>query len=76
MIFDVMIKDSKATGSVNVYRVHDSKLNGMLRECQDNGRYIIAVIPLFRKRIEQPVRNDIQVPEMGEDVLEEYPEGE
>lgn len=53
MVFDVMIKEveKNAAGKevFNVFRVHDAVLSKYLREVQDKGKYIVSVIPLFRK---------------------------
>ena len=54
MIFDVMIKSGKnAVGKdvFNVYRVRDSALSAYLRKTQDDGQYIVSVIPLFRSKL-------------------------
>jgi len=54
MIFDVMIrekiKNEAGKQIIIVYRIRDTVLSKCLREAQDEGRYIISVIPLFRKR--------------------------
>lgn len=60
MMFDVMVKAGKNTVGkdiFNVYRVHDSTLSSYLRNVQDVGYYIVAVIPLFRKK-EQIIDRD------------------
>jgi hypothetical protein len=60
MVFDVMTRIGKnAAGKdiLNVYRVHDSILSRYLREAQDCGKYIVSVIPLFRKK-EQIIDRD------------------
>lgn len=56
MIFDVMVREGhNADGKaiINVKRVHDSELSAMVRRMQDEGIYILAVIPLFRQRKEE-----------------------
>lgn len=53
MMFDVMTRIGKnvvGKDIVNVYRVHDSTLSKYLRETQDCGKYIVSVIPLFKKK--------------------------
>jgi hypothetical protein len=83
MMFDVMVREGykpsdRPNGSVqviNVYRIHDSGLSRYLRDMQTTGKYIIAVIPLFKKK-EQPVvreqymsdaMNDFdKIPDIGE----------
>jgi len=53
MIFDVIIREGFKGDHkqiINVYRVHDSILSKCLREAQNDGKYIISVIPLFRQK--------------------------
>ena len=53
MMFDVMVKAGKNVAGkdiFNVYRVHDTTLSSYLRNVQDVGYYVVAVIPLFRKK--------------------------
>ena len=53
MIFDVMIREGhKEDGKqiVSVFRIRDKDLSKYLRQQQDCGKYILSVIPLFRKR--------------------------
>jgi len=62
MVFDVMIKEveKNAAGKdvFNVFRVHDAVLSKYVREVQDKGKYIIAVIPLFRPKKKDEVIRD------------------
>lgn len=61
MIFDVIIREGykyseqqkRNVPIINIGRVHDSVLSKYLREVQDAQKYIISVIPLFRKKVEQ-----------------------
>jgi len=60
MMFDVMVKAGKNVAGkdiFNVYRVHDTTLSSYLRNVQDVGYYVVAVIPLFRKK-EQILNRD------------------
>lgn len=53
MIFDVMVRQGfNAVGKqiISVSRIRDSSLNMYLRKVQDEKKYILAVIPLFRKK--------------------------
>jgi hypothetical protein len=59
-MFDVMVKAGKNVAGkdiFNVYRVHDTTLSSYLRNVQDVGYYVVAVIPLFRKK-EQILNRD------------------
>lgn len=77
MVFDVMIKDSVKNSQgkqvVFVYRVNGTALSAYLREAQDNGKYIIAAIPLYPvKRDREEDMNGSHVGELmtGEDIDE------
>lgn len=53
MIFDVMVKSGKNTVGKDTYivcRVRDSFLSEYLRVVQNNGQYIVSVIPLFKQK--------------------------
>lgn len=61
MIFDVMVRqgfNQSQKQIVSVSRIRDISLNLYLRKVQEEGKYIISVIPLFRKK-EQPVIDPI-----------------
>jgi hypothetical protein len=65
MIFDVMIREGFKDGHkqiINVYRVHDAVLSKSLRDAQNDGKFIISVIPLFRHK----EQNKKQVDSIGE----------
>jgi len=63
MVFDVMIREKVKNEAgkqiVIVYRMHDTVLSRCLREAQDEGRYIISVIPLFRSKLKDVVSRPI-----------------
>jgi hypothetical protein len=55
MIFDVMLRtghNAEGKPIIRVYRVHDSKLNEILSDAQDEEYRILSVRPLFKKRPE------------------------
>ena len=73
MMFDVMVKAGKNVAGkdiFNVYRVHDTTLSSYLRNVQDVGYYVVAVIPLFRKKEQilnrDPEESGISVPNISE----------
>lgn len=54
-MFDVMVREGfndKGKQIINVYRWHDTRLSEYLRDVQNNGKFIISVIPLFRHKKE------------------------
>ena len=63
MIFDVIIREG-FTGDhkqiINIYRIHDMILSRCLRDAQNDGKYIISVIPLFRPKIRDVVLKHIE----------------
>jgi len=81
MMFDVMIRESFTSNGkqvISVFRKHDCELSNYLRTVQDSGRYIISVIPLFRKKqdnyLNEPIIDDENKEEMSmsEEEVEEY----
>lgn len=73
MIFDVMVREGfNAVGKqiISVLRIRDISLNVYLRKVQDEKKYIIAVIPLFRKR-EEVVKRYINESIVGDEEGEE-----
>lgn len=56
MIFDVMVREGfneKGKMVINVYRYHDTILSKCIRNIQESGAYVYAVIPLFRNKYTQ-----------------------
>lgn len=52
MVFDVIVRDEiKNNGKMvfSVMRVHHFDLSKFVRKIQDDGKYVFAVIPLFRR---------------------------
>lgn len=55
MVFDVIVEEGRnevGKQQIQVYRVHDSELSRYVRYQQENKKYIIGIIPLFVKRID------------------------
>lgn len=53
MVFDVMIREGYNDDGkviIKVDRVHQMMLSSYLRREQDEGKYVFAVIPLFKKK--------------------------
>jgi hypothetical protein len=51
MFFDVMMRETKGGKLYHeVYRCHENELSKKVREIQDKGAYVLAVIPLRRRR--------------------------
>lgn len=74
MVFDVMIREKfNEAGKqvIIVYRMHDAVLSRCLQEAQNEGRYIISVIPLFRPKIKDVVLKYIEKGLTEEDLLPE-----
>lgn len=62
MIFDVIVKVGKnAVGKdiFSVFRIHDRELSKYLREVQNDGHYILSVIPLFRSKLKDVIAKHI-----------------
>lgn len=74
MIFDVIIREGiNEVGKdvLNVYRIHDKILSSYLRKVQNEGKYIISVIPLFRQKREQQSNEEINTEkETLEEIIE------
>jgi hypothetical protein len=50
---------------LNVYRIHDKILSSYLRKVQNEGKFIISVIPLFRQKkeeVKEQLEDDLEGP--------------